>query len=122
MTPLWTCRTGRGSSPTTKTYGNRHWVSHLEALAASGGRHTSLRPSDPSLNKGVTQSEPMLIPPIDSGATCRASACVHVGDQFGCTDEPARFPPYPTTKTYGNRHWVSHLEALAASGGLMARV
>ncbi|GAA5968542.1 hypothetical protein JCM8115_004210 [Rhodotorula mucilaginosa] len=36
--------------PTTKNYGNRHWVSHLEALAASGGRHTSLRPSNPTLN------------------------------------------------------------------------
>ena len=33
------------------------------------------------------------------------------------TEPPARFPPYPTAKTYGNRHWVSHLEALAASGG-----
>lgn len=32
-------------------------------------------------------------------------------------DEPARFPPYPTTENYGNRNWVSHLESLSASGG-----
>lgn len=45
--------------PTTKNYGNRHWVSHLEALAASGGHHTSLRPSNPSLNVTALLWDPL---------------------------------------------------------------
>ncbi|GAA6050978.1 hypothetical protein JCM3770_005352 [Rhodotorula araucariae] len=31
-------------------YPGTNWVAHLEALYASGGRHTSLRPRDPHLN------------------------------------------------------------------------
>ncbi|BGP34670.1 hypothetical protein JCM10296v2_006492 [Rhodotorula toruloides] len=32
------------------TGGAKTWVSHLESLHSAGGRHTSLRPSDPNLN------------------------------------------------------------------------
>ncbi|GAA5872040.1 hypothetical protein JCM3774_006589 [Rhodotorula dairenensis] len=37
-------------APAAQNYLGPHWVAHLEALYASGGHHTSLRPADPNLN------------------------------------------------------------------------
>ncbi|BGP57564.1 hypothetical protein JCM8202_002285 [Rhodotorula sphaerocarpa] len=40
-------------------YAGSNWVSHLEALHSAGGRHTSLRPSDPHLNVSQLLWDPL---------------------------------------------------------------